>query len=226
MTMSPTATPDWNAVDDYLGRLLVPEDPVLDRALRRAAEAGLPAISVSPLQGVLLHVLARALGARKVLEVGTLAGYSTVWLARAVGPQGTVVTLEVDPHHAEVANVTFAEAEVSDRVQLRLGAALDTLPRLAEEGVGPFDLVFVDADKANNAAYFDWAVRLGRAGTVVIVDNVIRSGHVVEADSTAPDVVGTRRFHEAMAADERVVGTAIQTVGAKGWTGFSIALVK
>jgi predicted O-methyltransferase YrrM len=223
--MTSTQTPTWNAVDDYLGGLLMPEDAVLDRALSRAAEAGLPAISVSPLQGKFLYVLARSLRARRVLEVGTLAGYSTVWLARAVGPQGSVVTLEVDPHHAEVANVTFAEAGVSDRVALRLGAALDTLPRLKQEGVEPFDLVFIDADKANNAEYFDWALQLTRPGSVIVVDNVIRTGAVVDAASSAPDVVGTRRFHERMAAESRVVGTAIQTVGAKGWTGFSIALV-
>jgi predicted O-methyltransferase YrrM len=177
------------------------------------------------LQGKFLHVLARALGARRVLEIGTLADYSTVWLARAVGPEGAVVTLELDPHHAEVASITFAEAGVSDRVTLRLGAALDLLPKLKDEGPAPFDLFFIDADKASNAEYFDWALQLSRPGSVIIVDNVIRTGHVVDADSTAADVVGTRRFHERMAAETRVVGSAIQTVGAKGWTGFSIALV-
>lgn len=218
-------TDRWDAVDDYLAGLVVPGDPVLDGALRRASEAGLPPIHVSPLHGAMLHVLARAVRARRVLEIGTLAGYSTVWLARAVGPGGRVVTLEVEPRHAEVARVTFSAAGLGDVVDLRLGAALDTLPMLEAEGAGPFDLAFVDADKAANAEYLEWAVRLGRPGTLIVVDNVVRGGRVVDADDPADDVVGTRRFHERLAALDGVSATVIQTVGSKGWTGFALALV-
>jgi predicted O-methyltransferase YrrM len=215
----------WDAVDDYLAGLLVPGDPVLEAALRRGDQAGLPPIQVSPLQGAMLHVLALAVQARRVLEIGTLAGYSTVWLGRAVGAGGRVVTLEVDPHHAEVARATFAEAGLDGVVDLRLGAALETLPAIESEGVGPFDLVFVDADKAPNAEYLEWAVRLGRPGTLIVVDNVIRGGRVLDADDPSADVVGSRRLHERLASHGRLAATVIQTVGSKGWTGFALALV-
>jgi predicted O-methyltransferase YrrM len=215
----------WSAVDDYLGERVLPDDPVLEGALSRAAQAGLPAISVSPLQGAMLHILARAIGARRVLEIGTLAGYSTVWLARALPPGGRVVTLELDPRHAEVARRTFEEAGLADAVELRLGPALEALARLAEEGAEPFDFVFIDADKVNNPNYFEWAVRLGRPGTLIVVDNVIRTGKVLDDATDAEDVVGSRRFHDLLGAEGSVVATTIQTVGLKGWTGFSLALV-
>ncbi|MBA3282215.1 MAG: O-methyltransferase [Acidimicrobiia bacterium] len=215
----------WADVDDYLASLLVPADPVLDEVLEASTAAGLPAINVSPNQGALLAMLARLHGARTVLEVGTLAGYSTIWLARALSPGGQVVTLEVDPAHAEVARANFVRAGVDDRITLRLGRALDSLPALADEGAGPFDLFFIDADKANNPEYFRWAMRLSRAGSLIVIDNVVRDGAVLDADSADPAVVGTRRLHELLAAEPGVTATVVQTVGAKGWDGFALALV-
>jgi len=213
-------------VDRYLEQWFVPEDAALTEALATAASAGLPSIQVSPLQGKLLHLLAKLNGARRILEVGTLGGYSTIWLARALPPGGRVVTLEINPRHAEVAQPNFARAHVDSLVELRLGPALDSLSKLESEKGGPFDLAFLDADKPNNAAYFDWAVRLGRPGTVIVVDNVVRKGEVARPDSHDPNVEGTRRLNERVASDPRVDATTIQTVGTKGHDGFLLAVVR
>ena len=215
----------WTAVDRYITDLLVPGDDALDAATAAIERAGLPPISVSAPQGKLLHVLALAVGARRILEVGTLGGYSTIWLARALPPGGRLVTLELDPHHAEVAAANVARAGLSDAVELRLGPALETLPALAAEGYGPFDLAFIDADKASNADYYEWALRLGRVGTTVVVDNVVRDGRVADPSCDDPDVRGVRRFNELVARDPRVVATEIQTVGAKGYDGFALVQV-
>ena len=214
----------WTAVDRFFSDLLVHADPALDEALAASAAAGLPAINVSPVQGKLLHLLARAIGARNVLEIGTLGGYSTIWLARALPDGGRVISLEADPRHAEVARANIARAGLDDRIEVRLGMALDLLPGLAER-TEPFDFVFIDADKPNNAAYFDWALRLSRVGSIIVVDNVDRSGEVIAAASESPTVQGVHRFLERLAAEPRVSATAIQTVGSKGYDGFAIALV-
>ena len=215
----------WTAVDGYICDLLVPPDPALDAALADSAAAGLPAISVTPNQGKLLALMVQLRSARTILEIGTLGGYSTIWLGRAMGAGGRLITLEADPRHAEVARANIARAGLSDVVEVRLGAALDTLPRLAAEGAGPFDLSFIDADKPNNAEYFQWALRLSRPGSVIVVDNVVRNGAVVDAARTDPATRGTRRLYEVMAADPRVSATVIQTVGSKGYDGFALAVV-
>lgn len=215
----------WHDVDRYLTDLLAPSDDALDAALAANAAAGLPAHDVSPTQGKLLQVLARTVGARSILEIGTLGGYSTIWLARALPDGGRVVTLESDPDHARVASANLQRAGVSARVDLRVGPALDTLPLLAREQRAPFDLVFVDADKRSNPAYLAWALALTRPGGVLVFDNVVRGGAVLDAASDDPSVVGVRRLTELLAAEPRVVATAIQTVGSKGWDGFAIALV-
>ena len=215
----------WTSVDAYINGLLVPGDPALDAALESSTAAGLPAINVTPNQGKLLHLLARAAGARAILEIGTLGGYSTIWLARALPAGGKVVTLEADPKHAEVARANLARANLAGVVDVRVGAALDTLPQIARGGLGPFDLFFIDADKANIPHYFKWAVELSRPGSVIIVDNVVRGGAVLDASSADPNVQGVRRFNELVAAERRVSATAIQTVGSKGYDGFAIALV-
>jgi predicted O-methyltransferase YrrM len=203
----------------------VDTDPALVLALTDSATAGLPAINVAPNQGKLLHLLARMAGARAILEVGTLGGYSTIWLARALPPGGRLVTLEAEPHHAEVAAINLDRAGVADVVEVVVGKAVDTLPRLAEDGRGPFDFVFIDADKPGNPDYFAWAVRLARPGAVIVVDNVVRGGAVADAGSDDPAVVGTRRLFEVVAAEPRVRATAVQTVGSKGHDGFLLALV-
>lgn len=215
----------WTAVDRYFSDLLVSADPALEAALAASASAGLPAINVSPVQGKLLHVLAQSIGARNILEIGTLGGYSTIWLARALPDGGRVISLEADPRHAEVARANIARAGLDDRVEVRLGMALDLLPGVAAVGGPPFDFVFIDADKPNNAAYFDWALRLSRTGSIIVVDNVVRGGDVIAAASDSPTVQGVRRFLERFAAEPRVSATAIQTVGSKGYDGFAIALV-
>jgi len=215
----------WSAVDRYLTDLVVPPDPVLDAALRASDAAGLPAINVAPNQGKLLHVLALLCGARAILEIGTLGGYSTIWLARALPPDGTLITLEYDPRHAEVAAANLARAGLTDRVEIRVGAALDTLPQLDKEERGPFDLIFIDADKVNNPDYFGWALRLSRPGSLIVVDNVVRHGAVADPTVDDPRVLGTRRVLELMAAEPRVTATAIQTVGSKGHDGIAIAVV-
>jgi predicted O-methyltransferase YrrM len=215
----------WAAVDTYFNDVMTGEDEAL-RAARRASDAaGLPPIAVSPPQGKLLHLLARAIGATRVLEIGTLAGYSTIWLGRALPPGGRLVTLEAEPRHAEVARDNIARAGLSETVDIRIGPALESLPKLAAERPEPFDLFFVDADKENNAAYFDWAVRLARPGSVIVVDNVVREGRILEPESPDPEVSGTRRFAERVGAERRASATTVQTVGSKGWDGFTLAVV-
>jgi predicted O-methyltransferase YrrM len=215
----------WTAVDQYISGLLVPSDPALDAALESSAAAGLPAINVAPNQGKLLHLLVRIHGARSILEIGTLGGYSTIWLARALPPGGKLVTLEADLKHAAVARANLARADLAGVVDVRLGRALDTLPLIAREGLGPFDFFFIDADKANIPHYFQWALDLSRPGSVIVVDNVVRKGAVLDASSDDPNVQGVRRFNELVAAERRVSATAIQTVGSKGYDGFAIAVV-
>jgi predicted O-methyltransferase YrrM len=213
--------PVWTEVDQYLTDQLVPPDPALDAALAAGDAAGLPPINVAPNQGKLLYLLARLRGARRILEVGTLAGYSTIWLARALPEDGELITLEIDPKHAEVARANLKNAGLADRAEVRVGPALDSLPTLT----GPFDLVFIDADKPNNPAYFDWALRLSTVGTVIIVDNVVRGGAVANGHTGDPSVRGARAVIERMAAEPRVSATAIQTVGSKSYDGFAMALV-
>ena len=215
----------WTSVDAYITGLFVPSDPALDGALRSSEKAGLPAINVAPNQGKLLQILARVHGARSILEIGTLGGYSTIWLARALPPGGRVISLEVDAKHAEVARENVARANLADVVDVRLGRALDTLPQIAREGHGPFDFFFIDADKANIPEYFRWALELSRVGSVIVVDNVVRGGAVIDPASADPNVQGVRRFNDLVAAEPRVTATAIQTVGSKGYDGFAIVLV-
>ena len=215
----------WTAVDRYITDCLVPPDPSLEAALDASTAAGLPPINVSPNQGKLLHMLARLQGARSVLEIGTLGGYSTIWLARALPAEGRLITLEADPKNAEVARKNIARAGLATIVEIRVGLALDTLPQLASEGRGPFDVIFIDADKANNPNYFAWALTLSRRGSLIIVDNVVRDGAIVDATSNDPAVRGTRRLYELLAAEPRVSATALQTVGSKGHDGFAMALV-
>ena len=216
----------WADVEKYIVDTLVPPDSALEAALRASSAAGLPPINVTPNEGKLLWLLAKAIGARSILEIGTLGGYSTIWLARALPAGGRLTTLEVDPKHAKVASRNIARAGLSKVVEVRKGPALDTLPRLAAEGRGPIDMTFIDADKPNNAEYFMWALRLSRPGSLIVVDNVVREGEVIDARSRDPAVIGTRRLNELMAAEPRVSATEIQTVGSKGYDGFAIALVK
>jgi predicted O-methyltransferase YrrM len=211
----------WRAVDDFITGMLVGPDPALDAALAANRAAGLPPIDVSPAQGKLLHLLARAIGARRVLEIGTLGGYSTIWLGRALGPDGRVVTLEREPRHAAVAADNLARAGLAEQVEIVVGPALETLPDLD----GPFDLVFVDADKPSNAAYLAQALRLSRPGALIVVDNVVRDGRVADPTDDDPAVVGSRRLTEALAAEPRLSATELQTVGSKGYDGFALALV-
>jgi predicted O-methyltransferase YrrM len=211
----------WSEVDTYFGEALGASDADLESALRRADNAGLPAISVSPLQGKLLHLLALTVGAQRILEIGTLGGYSAIWLARALPPTGRLTTLEIDPHHAEVAEAAIAEAGLSDRVEVKVGRALDVLPSLS----GPFDLVFIDADKPSNPDYFHWALELTRPGGLIIIDNVVRGGAVVDARRDDSAVLGVRRLTELVAREPRVSATALQTVGLKGWDGLLLARV-
>jgi predicted O-methyltransferase YrrM len=216
----------WSAVDAYITQHLHTHDEVLAGARARSDEAGLPTIAVSAPQGKLLHLLARSTGARRILEIGTLGGYSTIWLARALPAGGSLVTCEADPRHVDVAEANLAEAGVREKVQIRLGQSLDSLEQLAHEGGGPFDLVFIDADKPNNAAYLRAALGLSRPGTMVILDNVVRDGRVVDAESADADVVGTRTAFEMLSGDPRIDATAIQTVGDKGYDGFVLGLVR
>lgn len=215
----------WTVVDQYFADLLVPSDPVLDAALQATADAGMPPINVAPNQGKLLHVLARMCGARTILEIGTLGGYSTIWLARSLPPDGRLVTLEADPRHAEIARRNIARAGFANNVDVRVGQAVDTLAQLAAETHAPFDLVFIDADKQNTTDYLDWGIKLARPGSVIILDNVVRNGAVIDATSTDTTVQGMRRGLEALAHDPRVTATALQTVGSKGYDGFALALV-
>jgi predicted O-methyltransferase YrrM len=216
----------WTAVDQYISTNLIPADPALEAALQANAEAKLPTIDVAPNQGKFLHLLARIQGAKRILEIGTLGGYSTIWMARALPPQGKLITLEVNPHHAEVAASNIARAGLTSLVEQRVGPALDSLAQLHAEDAAPFDFIFIDADKPNNPNYVDWAIRLSRPGTVIITDNVIREGAIIEADSTDPAVQGTRHLFEKLANDPRLDATALQTVGCKTHDGFILALVK
>jgi predicted O-methyltransferase YrrM len=215
--------PRWAAVDAYVAERLLGDDPTLDAALAANAAAGLPAIDVAPVQGKLLHLLARMAGARRILEVGTLGGFSTIWLARALPEGGRLVSLELDPHHAEVARANNARAALGDRVEIRVGPAVDSLAAMTDEP--PFDFVFIDADKPSNAAYLRAALAVSRPGTTIVVDNVVREGGVLDADSDDPRIQGTRALFEAVAAEPRLSATAIQTVGAKKWDGFLLAIV-
>lgn len=215
----------WTAVDDYINDLLVPADPVLAAVLKDSTDAGLPAIYVAPNQGKLLSILAQSIGARSILEIGTLGGYSTIWLARALPEGGKLITLEFNPKHADVARANLANAGLSDVVQVITGRAIDTLPQVEADGHGPFDLIFIDADKPSNADYFEWALKLSHRGTMIIVDNVIRNGEVTNPDSTDAAVQGVRRFNDMLASESRVTATEIQTVGSKGYDGLAIALV-
>ncbi|MEV7283714.1 O-methyltransferase [Streptomyces sp. NPDC093252] len=223
--MSDDAQATWDAVDEYFAGRLSPTDEILAATARESSAAGLPPIAVSAPQGKLLQLLAEIQGARTVLEIGTLGGYSTIWLGRALPSDGRLVTLEYSPHHAEVALRNLAHAGLADLVDVRVGAALDSLPRLADENPPPFDLVFIDADKGNNPHYLEWALRLTRAGSLIVLDNVVRGGRVADADSTADDVRGTRSAIDLIAEHPRLTGTAIQTVGAKGYDGFALARV-
>lgn len=215
----------WTAVDRYITELLVGPDPALDGALAASAAAGLPAIAVSAPQGKLLAILARAQGARNILEIGTLGGYSTIWLARALPPGGKLVTLELDPKHAAVARENLARAGLSHAVELRLGPAAESLRGLLAEGRGPFDFIFIDADKPGYPQYFALALQLSAAGTLIVADNVVRDGAVADPDTTDPNVQAVRRYNALLAAEPRVTATVLQTVGSKGYDGFAIALV-
>ena len=221
--MNPDAR--WTAVDDFICDSLIGPDAALDAALAESEAAGLPAISVTAAQGRFLQILAQAQGARAILEVGTLGGYSTIWLARALPPGGHLITLEIDPGHADVARANLARAGLAGVVELRLGRALDLMRQLVVERRGPFDLFFIDADKQSNADYFTLALELARPGSLIVVDNVVRGGAILDGDDRDPAIQGTRRVYEAMAAEPRVSATAIQTVGSKGYDGFALARV-
>ena len=214
----------WSAVDRYITDHLLPQDDGLEAALKASAEAGLPNIAVSPAQGKMLMLLARMQRARTILEIGTLGGYSTIWLARALPAGGRIVTLEYDPKHAEVARKNIARAGLSGVVEIVVGAALETLPKV--QASGPFDMFFIDADKPSNPDYFAWALRLSRPGSLIIVDNVVRDGAIVDAARSDPPIEGTRRLYEAISKEPRVTATAIQTVGSKGYDGFAMAIVE
>jgi predicted O-methyltransferase YrrM len=215
----------WTEVDDYIASLLIPPDAALDGALKASDEAGLPPINVSANQGKLLMLFARMLNARNILEIGTLGGYSTIWMARGMAEGGRLITLEYEAKHAEVATANLVRAGLSDRVEIRVGRAGDTLPKLVEEGRGPFDLVFIDADKQGYTEYLEWSMKLSRRGTVIVADNVVRNGAITDEASSDEMVQGIRRFNRALAAEKRVSATEIQTVGSKGYDGLAIATV-
>ena len=216
----------WNAVDVWLTDHLAPPDFDLDAALAATEAAGLPAINVAPNQGKLLQLLARSINARTILEVGTLGGYSTIWLARALPPSGRLITLEIDERNAGVARRNVANAGLADCVEVRVGPALETLPHLQAEGFGPVDFSFIDADKQHNVEYVEWALALSRPGSLIVVDNVVRHGRAIDVASTDPSVQGTRRLIEFVAREPRLSATAIQTVGSKGYDGFLLARVE
>lgn len=217
---------DWTGVDDYIGDRLLGHDQLLAAALAANAEAGLPPIDVSAAQGKMLHLFARMAGARRILEIGTLGGYSTIWLARALPEGGRLVTLELDPHHASVARANIARAGLADRVDVRVGPALDTLAAMQVAGEGPFDFVFIDADKDNGVGYVQAAIALGRPGTVIVVDNVVREGGVLDPASDDPRIIGTRALFDYVGAAPELDATAVQTVGAKKWDGFLLAIIE
>ncbi len=216
----------WTAADDYINERLAPSDQALDAALADSAAAGLPAIAVTASQGKFLQLLARSCGARTILEIGTLGGYSTIWLARGLPAGGRLITIEAEPKHAAVARANIARAGLSGMVDLRLGRGLDVLPHIEAEGRGPFDFIFIDADKTAIPEYFQWAIKLGRPGSMIIADNVVRKGAIVEPNHPDPNVQGVRRFYDMLGAETRVDATAIQTVGSKGYDGFAMAVIK
>lgn len=215
----------WTDVDRYLGERLGLTDQVLDGAIQRAHRAGLPEIQVSPPLGRLLHILARSIAARSILEIGTLAGYSAIFLARALPPGGRLITLELDPRHADIARENLAHAGLASLATVIQAPALESLPRLATDPAAPFDLVFIDADKAATPRYFEWALRLSRPGAIIVVDNVVRSGAIADIGDTHPDVVGIREFLDQASRDPRVAITVMQTVGSKGYDGIAVATV-
>ncbi len=216
----------WTDIDDYFSRMLIPADPSLRAALQSSTDAHLPAINVAPNQGKLLHLLAKIRGARRILEIGTLGGYSTIWLARALPPDGKLMTLEVEPKHATLARKNIETAGLSSVVSVILGKATDSLKKLVADKAEPFDLIFIDADKESNTEYLEWSLKLSRRGTVIICDNVARGGRLADPKNKDSDVLGVRRFFEALKAEPRLSSTAIQTVGSKGWDGFSISVVE
>lgn len=216
----------WTAVDRYIEEALLGPDPALEQALQASAEAGLPRIAVSPAQGKMLQLIARVHGTSSVLEVGTLGGYSTIWLARALPPDGRLITLELEPDYAQVAAANLQRAGLADRVELRVGPAIDSMRALVAEGAGPFGLVFIDADKQSTPEYFTLALALTRPGSVIVTDNVVRGGAVSDPETDDPRAQGMRRFHELLARERRVSATTIQTVGRKGYDGFTLALVQ
>jgi predicted O-methyltransferase YrrM len=215
----------WTSVDRYFNETAVGTDAALDAAAAAAEAAQLPPVSVTPAYGKLLHLIARAQGAKRILEIGTLAGYSTIWLARAIPSDGRVITLEFNPKHADIARANLARAGLADRVDIYVGPAIDSLSQLAGERGQPFDFVFIDADRPNVDAYFDWAVKLARRGSVIVVDNVVRKGRVLDTSNSDAEIVGVRRFIEQLASDSRVSATTMQMVSSKGHDGFALALV-
>ena len=215
----------WSAVDNYIDGQLALNDPALDEAIKANAAGGLPAIDITAGQGKLLQMLARLAGARRILEIGTLGGYSTIWMARALPPDGRLITLEFDPKHAAVAVSNIERAGLSNVVDVRVGAALDLLPVIAAENGGPFDMFFIDADKANNPVYLEWALGLSRSGSVIIVDNIVREGGLADEVSTDEAIVASRKVVELIGSDSRLDGTVMQTVGTKGYDGFAVAMV-
>ena len=222
-TVETSTQEQWTTVDEYVNDLLVGSDAALDAALEASMAAGLPAIAVSPPQGKLLHLLARSMGARKILELGTLGAYSTIWMARALPAEGKLITLEYDSKHAAVARANITSAGLASKVEIRIGKAIDTLPQLT--GEAPFDLIFIDADKVSYPDYFKWALKLSRPGALIIADNIVRKGAVADPSSDDPNVQAVRRYNELLAAEPRVSATVIQTVGSKGYDGFTLALV-
>jgi predicted O-methyltransferase YrrM len=216
----------WREVDRYIEQQLIGDDPVLENVLQASANAGLPSIALSPAQGKLLHLLARMRGARSILEVGTLGGYSTIWLARALPADGRLVTLELNPRYAEVATANAEQAGVAGLIKIEVGPALESLRALVAADAGPFDLIFIDADKPSTPDYFELALELSRPGSVIVADNVVRDGMLIDARSHDPGAQGMRRFHDLLAAESRVSATTIQTVGSKGYDGFTLALVE
>ncbi|MCC2342684.1 MULTISPECIES: O-methyltransferase [Bacillus cereus group] len=216
----------WTAVDQYVSDILIPKDSTLEEVLQTNATANLPAHDVSPTQGMFLQLLVQIQGARNILEIGTLGGYSTIWLARSLPPEGRVVTLEANEKHADIARSNIERANLNDRIEVRTGFALDSLKQIENEKYEPFDFIFIDADKQNNPAYFEWALKLSRPGTVIIGDNVVREGEVIDNTSNDPRVQGIRRFYELIATEPRVSATALRTVGSKGYDGFIMAVVK
>ena len=223
--MAKKTQPVWTKVDRYFGDLLLRPDPALEGAIAANREADLPAIDVTPLQGKFLELLVRVSGARRILEIGTLGGYSTIWLARALPADGTVVSLELEPSHAKIARANLKKAGLAEHVDIRVGRAAGSLKKLAAEGADPFDLIFIDADKANYPDYLDWSLKLARRGTLIVADNVVRDGEVIDPKSPDPNIQGVRRFTEKLAAEPRLTSTVLQTVAGKGYDGFAMAVV-